>query len=58
MPALLTTEQLMELLQLKDRTTVWKWRKKGLPFLKVGGSVRFDWDAVKAWIESRGEGKA
>jgi excisionase family DNA binding protein len=47
----------MELCQIKDRSTVWKWRQKGMPFIRLGGSIRFEWDEVKEWMKKRGEGK-
>lgn len=39
-----------------DRT-VKNWLKQGLPRYQVGKVLRFDLDKVKAWMETRGEGK-
>jgi excisionase family DNA binding protein len=32
-----------------DRTTIWRWRSKGMPFEKYGGTIRFDLEKVKDW---------
>jgi len=29
----------------------WRFRKQGPPFMKIGKMVRYDVDAVKAWID-------
>lgn len=34
--------------------TIDKWRKNGMPDLKVGKSVRFDLDDVIAWFKDEG----
>ena len=49
---LLTTAELCERLQV-GRTTVWRWRKEGMPFIKYGNSVRFDWTEVITWLKSK-----
>ena len=33
-----------------SRATVDNWKKSGLPFLKIGRSVRFDEKEVENWI--------
>lgn len=48
MKELLTTKELQEILKV-DRTTIWRMRKKGMPYEKIGGSIRFDLDKVKEW---------
>lgn len=51
--ALLTTEQIAPLLQKTPRT-VEAWRKAGLlPYLKIGRSILFDWDAVRRQLNER-----
>lgn len=35
------------------RQTIYEWRKQGLPYYKFGKLVRFDYDEVKKWLESR-----
>ena len=33
-----------------SRTTVQKWVKDGMPFYKIGKSVRFDEKEIDSWI--------
>jgi len=33
-----------------SRATVDNWKKSGMPFLKIGRSVRFDEKEVEKWI--------
>ena len=47
---LLTVEELMEMLKV-SRTTIYLWRKNGLPYKKVGRSIRFDYKEVRDWID-------
>jgi excisionase family DNA binding protein len=50
---LLTTRELVGLLQL-DRVTIYRMVKDGeLPALRVGGQWRFSEDAVSAWLKRR-----
>jgi excisionase family DNA binding protein len=46
----LTLEELSQLLKI-SRTTIDRWRKEGMPFIKMGRGVRFDQDAVMKWIK-------
>lgn len=48
----LTTEDLSEKMKV-SRQTVWKWRKLGMPHIKIGRSVRFEEKEVKAWVEKQ-----
>jgi excisionase family DNA binding protein len=50
----LTTEELAEKLKV-TRQSIWHWRKKGLPALKIGRAVRFDLEAVSEWINKQTE---
>ncbi len=34
-----------------SRSTIDRWRKEGMPFIKVGRGVRFDEDEVYYWIK-------
>ena len=51
MNELLTTKELAAFLKV-DPSTLWHWRKRGLPALKIGYAVRFDKEKVLEWIES------
>jgi len=54
MTDLLTTKQLLELLQL-DRTTVYRMLSEGrLPGFKVGGQWRFSRQEIQAWLREQG----
>jgi predicted DNA-binding transcriptional regulator AlpA len=52
---LLTTSQVAEKLQLSDSTLEdWRWKRLGPPFLRISrGCVRYDEDALEAWIQER-----
>jgi len=50
MDKLLTQKELAEYLQVTE-VTLWKWRKKGMPYVKAGKSVRYDKDQVMRWLE-------
>jgi excisionase family DNA binding protein len=50
-----TVDELTEKLKV-TRQTIYLWRKQGLPFLKIGRSVRFDLEAVNEWIHRQNEG--
>jgi excisionase family DNA binding protein len=54
--ALITTKELQEKLGVTS-VTIWRWRKEGLPFKKIGvKSIRFDLAEVEAWIEKQNSG--
>ena len=40
-----------------SRATIDNWKKQGMPFLKIGRSVRFDELEVEKWIRDRFEKK-
>lgn len=48
----LTIEQVAEMLQV-TRMTIYNLQNKGLPFIKLGKSVRFDKDDVIEWVNSK-----
>lgn len=48
----LTIEQVAEMLQV-TRMTIYNLQSKGLPFIKLGRSVRFDKDDVIEWMNSK-----
>ena len=51
MPKLLTSAQLAELLQV-DRILLWKLRKRGMPYKRLGNKlIRYNLDDVMEWLE-------
>ena len=46
---LITSKDLQEIYSL-SRATIDRWRKEGMPSIKVGRGVRFDEEAVRKWI--------
>ena len=52
MQKFLTVKQVCELLGI-ERTTLYRWRKQGLPSFKTPtGLVRFEEDKVLEWIKN------
>lgn len=49
---LVTREELSDILQL-SKSTVSKLMNEGLPYLKIGRSVRYQVDKVLAWLQRR-----
>lgn len=47
----LTLKELTNKLKI-SRSTIDRWRKEGLPFVKIGRGVRFDEVAVMTWIDN------
>jgi len=39
-----------------SRATLYRLIDKGLPVVKIGGSTRFDVEAVQQWIEDQNKG--
>jgi excisionase family DNA binding protein len=52
---LLTVDELCKWLKITRKTTE-RWRKEGMPFVKIKGSVRFERKAIEQWIEENGKG--
>jgi excisionase family DNA binding protein len=52
---LLTVDELCKWLKITRKTTE-RWRKEGMPFVKIKGSVRFERKAIEHWIEENGKG--
>ena len=48
----LTSKDLEKKYQI-SRSTVDNWKKEGLPYIKIGRSVRFDETEVDKWISKR-----
>jgi excisionase family DNA binding protein len=50
---LLSTAQVGELLGVSENTVrFWRHVNAGPPSIKVGRVVRYDWEAVEAWLRS------
>ena len=45
----LTTKDLMNKYQVAS-ATIYRWRQEGMPYMKIGKSVRFDEEKVDEWI--------
>lgn len=50
-PEYVTIDELMKLLKI-GRTTINRWRKEGMPSIKIGRGVRFILADVMDWIEA------
>jgi excisionase family DNA binding protein len=46
----LTSKDLEDLFGV-DRTTIFNWRKKGMPHYQIGRNIRFKKEEVVAWVE-------
>jgi excisionase family DNA binding protein len=47
-----TTGELMDMLSV-SRSTVYRWRRKGLPHINIGFTHRFPKDQVLAWLKEK-----
>ena len=56
MKQLYTTQEVADMLKVHFNT-IHNFRKEGMPFKKIGSSVRFDIDEVMEWIESKNKEK-
>ena len=51
MSVIMNTDQICEAFGI-SKSTLNNWRKeKGLPYIKVGRTVRYDYDAVVEWLK-------
>ena len=50
----MTEQELADRLRL-SRSSVWKLRGQGLPFMRVGGGIRYLWSEVEMWLKQRAE---
>ena len=50
MTGYLTKVDLIKLLRI-SRATIDRWRKEGMPSIKIGKGIRFDKDEVMNWIK-------
>ena len=51
--ALLTAEELAKQFKVKPSYLKWLRHRHGLPYVRVGGEVRFSHQAIRAWLEQR-----
>jgi len=51
----LTPGELIKLLKI-SRATIDRWRKEGMPSLKIGKNVRFEKNKVLDWIKENKQG--
>ena len=47
----LTIEEVSEMLKVA-RSTVYKFKEMGMPFIKIGKTIRFKDNEVMEWVES------
>jgi predicted DNA-binding transcriptional regulator AlpA len=48
----LTTQELQNKYKV-GRATIDKWRKEGMPCIKLGRTVRYDGTKVEEWVKER-----
>ena len=62
LPEVITSLELATALRLSDETPkLWRWARKnkinyinhGPPFVRISGSIRYERDAVIAWLEEQ-----
>ena len=51
---LLTVKQAAEFLQLKERTIRDLVKRNKIPYIRIGRTIRFDTDAIKAMVVKHG----
>jgi transposase-like protein len=50
----LTLEELLKELNIRaDRTTAWRWRKEGMPHIKIGNQIRYNKEEVLEWLKNK-----
>ncbi|MCR4436134.1 MAG: helix-turn-helix domain-containing protein [Clostridiales bacterium] len=50
----ITTKELCVWLKISNNTAN-NWRRKGLPYVKVGNTIRYDRQAVEKWLYGKEE---
>lgn len=53
---LITIDELCKWLRI-TRTTEWRWRKEGMPFMKYGNIVRYEKQDVLKWLKENNKPK-
>ena len=51
----LTVEQLIEIVPLRKSRVYYLTHTKRIPFVRVGKTLLFEYDAIVKWVESHGE---
>jgi excisionase family DNA binding protein len=55
MNKLLTAQEVADLLSIK-KTTVYQLKaRKEIPFVKIGGCIRFEQSQIENWIKTKGD---
>lgn len=52
---LVTEKELIDLIKV-SRMSIYSWRKKGLPYLKIGNTLRYESDEVIKWMKDNAKG--
>ena len=52
MKDLLTSAELAEYFKVTEQT-IYKWRKEGVPLIKIGREYRYELDKVMEWLKNR-----
>lgn len=52
-PALMTVEQVADHLQVSKRTVYELRARNAIPFIRVGGQIRFRQAEIEAWLSDR-----
>jgi len=53
MPDVYLTSQDLQIKYKVGRGTIDKWRKEGMPYIKIGRTVRFDSAKVEQWAKEQ-----
>ena len=51
MDDLMTEKELAARLRL-SRSTIWKLRRQGLPFIRAGRGIRYLWNDIDVWLKT------
>ncbi len=48
----ITESELCDWLKI-NRTTAWRWRKEGMPYIGSKGSIRYNKEEVEKWLKKK-----
>jgi phage terminase Nu1 subunit (DNA packaging protein) len=54
---MITTRELMGILNVSHVTLI-RWRRAGMPHVRLGRVIRYDLDAVKLWMDEEHKNQA